>query len=128
MNFNIKNSKVYVRPDNRLSRMLSNIWLKILSIIFLVYPFIWLYRRFASGGGGRWEVCGGAYSLKRVVLPSHSSGLPSEVVGVREGEWFRRWEGVIRRSVVGRHRSPKPIPSPGDEENQGHLFGYLDGY
>ena len=115
--------------------MLSKIWFKILTIIFLIYPFIWLYKRFASGGGGRWEVCGGAYSLKRVVpvgdgdgLPSYSSTLPSEVVGVREGEWFRSWEGVIRRSVVCRYQSSIPIASPDDEENRGRLFGYLDGY
>lgn len=60
-------SRIYIRPDNRLSRMLSNKWLKFLSIILLIYPFIWLFKRFHSRGGGRWEVCGGAYPLKRWV-------------------------------------------------------------
>ncbi len=131
VSFNIKNSKVYIRPHGRLSRMLSNIWLKILLIILLIYPFIWLYKRFH--GGGRWEVCGGAYGLKRVMpigdeLPSYSSEQPSKMVGVREGEWFRSWQGIIRRSVVGRYQSSIPIPSPDNEENHGSLFGYLDGY
>lgn len=61
-------------------------------------------------------------------LPAYSSELPSEVVGVREGEWFRSWEGVIRRSVMGRYQSSIPIPPVVNEENQGRLFGYLDGY
>ncbi|KAF7347856.1 hypothetical protein MVEN_01543200 [Mycena venus] len=47
-------SKVYIRPDNRLSRMLSNKWLKFLSIILLIFPFIWLFKRFHSRGGGTW--------------------------------------------------------------------------
>lgn len=60
-------SKVYIRPDNAVSRMLSNKWLKFLSIILLIFPFIWLFKRFHSRGGGRWEVCGGAYPLKQWV-------------------------------------------------------------
>lgn len=131
VHFNIKNSKVYIRPHGRLSRMLSNIWIKILLIILLIYPFIWLYKRFH--GGGRWEVCGGAYGLKRVLpigdeLPSYSSEQPGKVVGVREGEWFKSWQGIIRRSVIGRYQSSIPIPSPDNEENRGGLFAYLDGY
>jgi hypothetical protein len=44
--------------------MLSNKWLKFLSIILLIFPFIWLFKRFHSRGGGSWSVCGGAYALK----------------------------------------------------------------
>ena len=58
-------SKVYIRPNNAVSRMLSHTWLKVLSIILLIFPFIWLFKRFHSRGGGRWEVCGGAYPLKQ---------------------------------------------------------------
>ncbi|KAK2461935.1 hypothetical protein APHAL10511_006398 [Amanita phalloides] len=131
--FKIENSKVYVRPNNRLSRMLSNIWLKILSIILLIFPFIWLFKRFHSRGGGRWEVCGGAYALKRVVKGeddnlASSSEPTTKVVGVREGEWFRRWEGVIRRSVAGRYQSSIPIPISDDETDRRFFLGYLDGY
>ncbi|PPR05689.1 hypothetical protein CVT26_008930 [Gymnopilus dilepis] len=61
------NTKIYIRPDNRVSRMLSNKWLKFLAWLLLLYPFVWLFKRFHSRGGGRWEVCGGAYPLKQWV-------------------------------------------------------------
>ncbi|KXN90053.1 hypothetical protein AN958_05058 [Leucoagaricus sp. SymC.cos] len=72
------NSNIYIRPSNRLSRMMSNMWLKFVSIILFIFPFIWLFKRFHSRGGGRWEVCGGAYALKRLVpfngpIPGQSS-------------------------------------------------------
>lgn len=57
-------TKICIRADNRLSRTLSKSFIKIILIIFLIYPFIWLFKRFNSRGGGRWEVCGGAYALK----------------------------------------------------------------
>ncbi|KAM6498088.1 hypothetical protein JOM56_006036 [Amanita muscaria] len=128
VSFNIKNSKVYVRPHNDLSRMLSNKWLKFLCIIFLIYPFIWLFRRFYSGG--RWEVCGGAYSFKREVTEEgpETIGRERKLIGVREGEWFRKWEGVIRRSVLRRYVSSTPITLSSDEEDHRSLVGYLDGY
>lgn len=61
------NSKIYIRPSNQLSRCLSNAWLKFLSIILFIFPFIWLFKQFHGQGGGKWEVCGGAYALKRWV-------------------------------------------------------------
>ena len=144
-------SKVYIRPDNAVSRMLSNKWLKFLSIILLIFPFIWLFKRFHSRGGGRWEVCGGAYPLKQWVpldpgeelssdplpvynpFPTSSALIPSALIpttsqrahgstrymqtltgpkkllGIKEGEWFRNWEGVIIRAVIGRYQSPIPL-------------------
>ncbi|PFH54451.1 hypothetical protein AMATHDRAFT_134053 [Amanita thiersii Skay4041] len=138
-------SKVTIRPDNRLSRMLSNKWLKFLSIILLIFPFIWLFKRFHSRGGGRWEVCGGAYALKRWVpeqelLPELTSDAPlngkdvrgptngKKLIGTREGEWFRKWEGVIRRCVISRYQSTTPIINSDTEEDRRSLVGYLDGY
>ncbi|TFK77124.1 hypothetical protein BDN72DRAFT_754946 [Pluteus cervinus] len=136
-------SKVYIRPDNKISRMLSNKWLKFLSIITLIFPFIWLFKRFHSRGGGRWEVCGGAYALKR---PAHAgeestSSLPSgkgqpqtaltqgtsQIIGIREGEWFRKWEPTITRAVTQRYQSPTPFYTPTTQVqyNPGHA---LDGY
>jgi hypothetical protein len=50
--FDVTASKVYVRPTNRLSRTLSNKWIKFLLWILLIYPFIWLFKRFHSRGGG----------------------------------------------------------------------------
>ncbi|KAF8642356.1 hypothetical protein AX16_009625 [Volvariella volvacea WC 439] len=141
--FQTRASKVYIRPDNRLSRMLSNKWLKFLSMILLIFPFIWLFKRFHSRGGGKWQVCGGAYALKRwvpltdeeleelenspdrlshkgqtnVTTPSrptivHSSRGPSKLVGMREGEWFRKWEMTIVRAVQQRYQSYTPIYAP----------------
>jgi hypothetical protein len=162
-------SKVYIRPDNSVSRMLSNKWLKFLSIILLIFPFIWLFKRFHSRGGGRWEVCGGAYPLKQWVplglgegpgeemssdpLPpynpfSTSSDLipttsqraqgstrykqtpkgPMKLLGVKEGEWFRNWEGVIIRAVIGRYQSPIPLSNNSGVSGLPVRSFDLDGY
>ncbi|KAG7099109.1 hypothetical protein E1B28_000982 [Marasmius oreades] len=67
VDFEHRNNKIYIRPDNQLSRILSNVWFKILLWILLIYPFIWLYKRFHYQGGGRWEVCGGAYPITRYI-------------------------------------------------------------
>jgi hypothetical protein len=135
VDFIMHRSKIYIRPDNKLSRMLSNKWLKFLSIILLIFPFIWLFKRFHSRGGGRWEVCGGAYPLKRWVPldvdeedsdaappydaksaasagPSNliqTSAGPKKLLGLREGDWFRLWEHVISRAVIGRYQSREPL-------------------
>ncbi|KAG8219789.1 hypothetical protein J3R82DRAFT_761 [Butyriboletus roseoflavus] len=66
VSFETLNSIISVRSHNRLSRALSNGWIKLLLIITFVYPFLWLFRRFHPRGGGIWRVCGGAYALKRV--------------------------------------------------------------
>ena len=71
------NSKIYIRSSNRLSRFLSNRWLKLISILLFIYPFIWLFKRFHPKGGGKWEVCGSAYALKRWIPWNQDSDLPS---------------------------------------------------
>ncbi|KAI0094843.1 hypothetical protein BDY19DRAFT_914873 [Irpex rosettiformis] len=71
--FKRRGDKVFVRADNWISRTLSNKWLVILLCITFVYPFIWLFKRFYQGGGGKWEVCGGAYALKSWKLLDYSS-------------------------------------------------------
>jgi hypothetical protein len=157
---------VFIRPDNKVSRMLSNKWLKFLSIILLVFPFIWLFKRFHSRGGGRWEVCGGAYPMKLWVpaesphdieaaalagerLPAYSDSLtpspgswspwtrspsnlymqtpsgPMKLLGQKEGEWFRQWEGAITRAVLTGYQSPIPLPSSTSSPAAVQL---LDGY
>lgn len=93
----------------------------------MIFPFIWLFKRFHSRGGGVWEVCGGAYALKRLELvdqrqtrsedvssPARMIQTPkgaAKLVGVREGEWFRRWEGTIIRAVLGGYQSSTPMQS-----------------
>ena len=171
ISFDVIATKVYVRPTNRLSRTLSNTWIKFLLWILLIYPFIWLFKRFHSRGGGQWRVAGGAYATKAWVhekdsvegedvtqysarkqgssteLPKYSavtstgdtrgskgiktsSGPPlassgihigrlrrtpqgiSKLVGVREGEWFKKWNGTIRRAVIARQQSQEPMDQP----------------
>ena len=99
-----------VRPDWCISRAISNPCLKFLLIITFIYPCIWLFRRFYWRGGGRWEVGGSAYALRRragVVESGVIEGLGEDgggrtVIGESEGEWIERWEKAIRRSVMDR--------------------------
>jgi len=149
VDFEIRGSKVFIRPDNKLSRMLSNKWLKCLSFILLVFPFIWIFKRFHSRGGGRWEICGGGYALKRwVPLPeearlvdsslgagpssesssnvTHTENGRMRLEGLREGEWLRKYEGAIARAVFGRYRSS--IPLSDTDPLTGVDLSYLDGY
>ncbi|KAJ6604625.1 hypothetical protein DFH09DRAFT_1123331 [Mycena vulgaris] len=149
--FSTSASTIYIRPDNRLSRMLSNKWLKFLSIILLIFPFIWLFKRFHSHGGGSWSVCGGAYALKSwvpVIEPEAqdvstlkgrpappqaedrslitTSGGTSRLSGVREGEWFKKWQPTIVRAVCNRYQSSTPLFNT-SEEGVPQAYA-LDGY
>ncbi|KAL1951882.1 hypothetical protein VTO73DRAFT_1031 [Trametes versicolor] len=137
LEFTMSHHKIRIRPDNRLARTLSNKWLLFLLWILFIYPFIWLYKRLSRRGGGRWEVCGGAYALKTWRVepgavpppPEANDGRwkqtrdgPVHLIGEREGEWFQRWEGPIRRAVMGRVQSKTPL----EIANEPALM--LDGY
>ncbi|KAF7306904.1 hypothetical protein MIND_00482900 [Mycena indigotica] len=146
--FTTTSNKIYIRPDNRLSRLLSNKWFKFLTII-LILPFlvIWLFKRFHTRGGGTWAVCGGAYALKtwvteqepqdisisksgRSSASADDQGLTptsSRLVGTKEGEWFRRWQGTIARAVVNRFQSSQPLYST-MEDGSSLQARLLDGY
>lgn len=148
--FKQRADKVYVRADNWLSRVLSKTWLVVILWITLIYPFIWLFKRFASGGGGRWEVCGGAYALKswRIIDPTDDEDPPppfsehnytyngrtiintpmgqAELVGMREGEWFQRWEWAIRQAVMGHLQTPIALTVPNTGPTAAAIM--LDGY
>ncbi|KAI0801209.1 hypothetical protein C8Q74DRAFT_1190515 [Fomes fomentarius] len=121
VDFQTSNHKIRIRPDNRFSRMLSNMWIKFLLWILLIYPFIWLYKRFS---GGRWQVCGGAYALKTWQLqppgtvppPNSNDGRWQQtpqglvhLIGYREGEWFQQWEATIRGAVRRRVQTQTPL-------------------
>ena len=144
--FKSSNSKICIPPDRKLSRALSNKWVKLVLVLLFIYPFIWLYKRFGRRGGGRWEVCGGAYALKSWQLVDPASEPPppfpgtshasdsrvvytgsgtARVVGLREGEWFQQWEKTIRRAVTGRLKSTVPLKEP-DESTSTAMM--LDGY
>lgn len=148
VHFTPRNANIYIRPHNWLSRTLSNRWLKFFLWLLLIYPFIWLYKRFWSGA--RWEVCGGAYALKawqRVdpqepswdQPPPPFSGLPpsdgrivqtntgvARLTGLREGEWFQMWEGTIRQAVMNRLQDDRPIVIPNGGPTAAAM--QLDGY
>jgi len=146
ISFESTSNKICVRPDNRLSRILSNPWIKFLMFITLIYPFVWLYKRFHSKGGGRWEVCGGAYSLKQLVpagdeqhldsksaLPNQPAEMSStsrsmKVIGLKEGQWLRLWEGSIKRAVASRLQTSVPLTEPQTHDPPNGIALLLDGY
>jgi hypothetical protein len=143
--FESRADKIRVRADSWQARALSKTWVVVLLSIFLIYPFIWLYKRFAARGGGRWEVCGGAYALVSWLpsSPEDESAPPPpfsdaidgwrtqgprpdrKMVGMKEGEWFQKWEGTIKRAVGGRLKSNQPLTDP-DGTNPAAML--LDGY
>ncbi|KAH8835709.1 hypothetical protein DL96DRAFT_1575314 [Flagelloscypha sp. PMI_526] len=151
-------SLLFNSPDNKLSRTLSNKWLYLLLWIFLIYPFIWLFKRFHSRGGGRWEVSGAVYFMKRwVPVPSNTPEFQqitldknlagaavgsydstrryvrtpegfNKLVGVREGDWYKRWEETIRSAVRERHCSQEPLVAPADSTPwESGVLNFLDG-
>ncbi|KAF9040587.1 hypothetical protein BJ165DRAFT_1350638 [Panaeolus papilionaceus] len=146
--FDLSATRICIRPDNRLSRALSSTLVKALLWVTLIYPFIWLFKRFSRAGGGRWEVFGGAFGLDIVsTLPSSShpvarrtiaeippgSNNLHDVLGYREGEWFHEWEDAIRRCVVNRVRETEPMrhgfrgPALATEQLDGYREA-LEGY
>jgi hypothetical protein len=218
ISFPLSANKVYIRPTNRLSRALSHWWVKLILWITLIYPFIWIFKRFSPIGGGQWRVAGAAYPLKEWVhcedsvpgedvvqytarrqervlqqqnqraalldLPAYSPqptnvavaatssnlgdawaerqpnslaqmGLPSismhvippnpasvvptlskfkqtpkgisELVGLREGEWFKQWESTLTRSVMMRVQRQDTIMVPTEVAAQS-AGALLDGF
>ncbi|KAG8736598.1 hypothetical protein FRC10_009133 [Ceratobasidium sp. 414] len=59
--FSTSANTIDIRPSTPFSRALSKTWIIVVLWIFLIYPFIWLYRRLR---GGRWEVAGAAFPLR----------------------------------------------------------------
>lgn len=128
-----------VRPDTGISRAISNPAIKCLLIITLIYPCIWLFQHLHPRGGGRWAVGGGAYALKRWAdvpldtVPGPAPEIhetvegPRILIGEREGRWFKKWEGTIRRSVIGRRRDMGALTEP-DEDLRNMPATKLDGF
>ncbi|KDQ07455.1 hypothetical protein BOTBODRAFT_119987 [Botryobasidium botryosum FD-172 SS1] len=118
--FSLSHSSISVRPSTALSRTLSRTWVKVLLWITLIYPFIWIYRRFHPRGGGVWEGVGGALpgytpsastsltaASPSLSLSPSPSPFPStsyaqsqlEFSRTQEGRWLRAWESTIARAV-----------------------------
>jgi hypothetical protein len=105
VSFKSEQGTVIVRPDRTISRAISNPCLKLLLIITMIYPCIWLFQHLYSGGGGRWGVGGSAYALRRrgrVVEGGVIGDGERTEIGESEREWIQRWERTIRRSVTDR--------------------------
>lgn len=149
VSFKLSSSRIVVRSSNRLSRALSKTWVKVLLFLTLIYPFIALFRRFHRRGGGRWEVCGGAYALKAwtdappdaLAAATATAGEPARasrivktphgvkmLLGEPEGEWFRRWQGTIRNAVLGRRQHAPPLIQPDGDEGWNPAAEALDGF
>lgn len=91
-------------------------------------------------------MCGGAYALKRPLSPeedrnldsksapldqragSSAAGRTARSVGVKEGQWLRRWEGTIKRAVATRMQSSLPILEPQAYDSHNSMALLLDGY
>ena len=139
--FQTKNDTVIVRPDMPMSRAISDSWMKCFLMITLIYPCIWLFQHLHPRGGGRWVVGGSAYALKRWAnvpldaVPGNGTvpeiqetvDGPKMLIGEREGRWFKKWEGTIKRSVIGRKRNKQVFYEP-DEDIRNLPATRLDGF
>ncbi|KIM26487.1 hypothetical protein M408DRAFT_9907 [Serendipita vermifera MAFF 305830] len=56
---------VHVYSPNAISKIFASYLLIFLTSIILVFPVLWIWRRWWPGAGGKWEVCGAAFRLKR---------------------------------------------------------------
>jgi hypothetical protein len=123
-------SQVIIRSASRLSRALDNIWIFLLLCVTLIYPFIAIWKRFSSKGGGKWRVCGAAYALKTIRPPTaEETQEPVVVTGEREGAWFRRWEKTIRHAVITHRNDTEPLMKPDpDLDGVPAAIAQLDGY
>jgi len=124
--FQTSPKKVHVYSPNVISKIFSSYLLIFLTTVILIFPFLWMWRRWWPGAGGRWEVSGAAFRLKRWELlrgtyPGETEqaalgrlGGPQAISGTRfragrdgvwvlrgvhEADWFRHWEETIRCGV-----------------------------
>ena len=51
----------------------------------------------------------------------------SKLIGVREGEWFKEWDGTIRRAVIARQQSQELMYQP-DQVQREAAGATLDGF
>ncbi|PVF93144.1 hypothetical protein CPB86DRAFT_130229 [Serendipita vermifera] len=128
VHFSTSMTCIHVRSPNFVSKIFSSCWLKILFSVILVFPFLWLWRRFWPGAGGKWGVAGVAFPIKKTweLVPGTSAGetleqarqrLGDDVIppikktkvtpegvwimkGTHEAEWLRKWQDTIRYHVV----------------------------
>jgi hypothetical protein len=116
--FTVTKSAIKVRPNTLLMPMLTNKFIMFLLWIVLVWPFIWLYRRFGRPGG-KWDVCRAEYAFDRD--PRDSGGNGGDV-RLGDGDWVKIWERTLRLAVGNRIQSSSPIYRP--TENDSNLIRF----
>ncbi|KAG8810288.1 hypothetical protein FRC18_004131 [Serendipita sp. 400] len=130
--FHSSPTSVHVRSSSFVSKIFSSWILIALFSLILVFPFLWLWRRYWPEAGGKWGVSGVGFPLKRWELLggtfpgdtveaararlSATPGSQAEAFkrlqaglggvwvlqGTHEGDWFRAWEYTIRLAVRDR--------------------------
>ncbi|KIM26486.1 hypothetical protein M408DRAFT_313576 [Serendipita vermifera MAFF 305830] len=120
---------VHIYSPNIVSKIFSSYFLIFITTVTLIFPFLWMWRRWWPEAGGKWQVCGAAFRLKRWELVPRTGpgeteqgamerlGGPAGVgghrlragregvyvlKGVHEADWFRSWEQTIRNAVFTR--------------------------
>lgn len=83
----------------------------------------------------RWSspppTAGGSSSIslshpQRHVRYAQTATGPKGYIGTREGEWFRKWEGVITRAVLAKYQSSVPLRNVDEPLPAAGLDGYND--
>jgi hypothetical protein len=97
--------------------MLTDGLIKYLPWVDLVYPFVWMYRRFGKQGG-KWDVCKASFPCNRDPRDSH------KVIGVPlgDGDWVKIWERTIRLGIRNRIQTTQPIYRPTANDSEVIVF------
>jgi len=105
--FTVGNTSIKVQPDSTLTMVLTDGLIKYIPWIDLVYPFVWMYRRFGKQGG-KWDVCRASFTCNRDPRDPH------KVIGVPlvDGDWVKIWERTIRLGIRNRIQTTQPIYRP----------------
>ena len=114
--FRITGGKIKIRAPSQMFQMMSNPIVKIILCVFLIYPFLWLYRHY-SAAGGKWDLCGAAYPL--IMDPRNVPGRGP----MREGDWIKIWDRTIRLGVMSRIQSDRFIRRPVTGKSTVIIFG-----
>ena len=98
--------------------MLKNECVTCLLWLILVWPIIWLIRRYGEQGG-KWDVCRASYVCNRDPRdrPGTGDGVP-----LGDGDWVKIWERTLRLAVGNRIQSTSPIYRPTANDSGVILF------
>jgi hypothetical protein len=115
--FTVTRSTIQVRADSALMTMLKDSFISCLLWLVLVFPIVWLIRRFGKNGG-KWDVCRAEYVCDRDPRdPDDAEGVP-----LGEGDWVKIWERTLRLAVGNRIKTSSPIYRPTANDSGVILF------